>query len=170
MTRRWLCMLVTGALLWGAGCGDDKEASLDTSGVDRVIEHAHLALETIIKGSSEEYNRLFSERDDISLGNPFGPFVKGRQKVVETVANAATRYRDGEVVAFDLINKHVTPDLALLVEVERFRAKVGGSSESVTIAVRTTQVFRPEGETWKLVHRHTDPITTPQPSESIIPK
>jgi ketosteroid isomerase-like protein len=170
MTRRWLCMLVTGALLWGAGCGDDKEASLDTSGVDRVIEHAHLALEKIVNGNSEEYNRLFSERDDVSLGNPFGPFVKGRRKVVETVANAATRYRDGEVLGFDLINKHVTPDLALLVEVERFRAKVGGSSESVTIAVRTTQVFRPEGETWKMVHRHTDPITTPQASESIIPK
>ena len=143
---------------------------MDTSGVDRVIEQAHVALERIINGTSEEYNRLFSERDDISLGNPFGPFVKGRQKVVETVANAATRYRDGEVVGFDLINKHVTPDLALLVEVERFRAKVGGSSESVAIAVRTTQVFRPEGETWKMVHRHTDPITTPQSSESVIPK
>ena len=143
---------------------------MDTSGVDRVIEHAHLALGTIIKGSSEEYIRLFSERDDISLGNPFGPFAKGRQKVVETLANAATRYRDGEVVAFDLINKHVTPDLALLVEVERFRAKVGGSAESVTIAVRTTQVFRPEEGAWKMVHRHTDPITTPQPSESVVPK
>ena len=143
---------------------------MDTSGVDRVIEQAHVALEKIVNGDSEEYTRLFSERDDISLGNPFGPFVKGRQKVVETVANAATRYRDGEDISFDLINRHVTPDLALLVEVERFRAKVGGSAEAVNIAVRTTQVFRPEGDTWKMVHRHTDPITTPQPSESIIPK
>jgi ketosteroid isomerase-like protein len=140
MTRRWPYMLVTGASLWGP------------------------VAETIRRP------RWIAEHDDISLGNPFGPFVKGRQKVVETVANAAIRYRDGEVVGFDLINKHVTPDLALLVEVERFRAKVGGSSESVAIAVRTTQVFRPEGETWKMVHRHTDPITTPQSSESIIPK
>ena len=170
MTGPWLCMMAACALLWGAGCGEDKEAAMDTSGVDRVIEQAHLALEKIVNGDSEEYTRLFSERDDISLGNPFGPFVKGRQKVVETVANAATRYQDGEVVGFDLINKHVTPDLALLVEVERFRAKVGGSAEAVTIAVRTTQVFRPEGETWKMIHRHTDPITTPQSSESIIPK
>jgi ketosteroid isomerase-like protein len=157
-------------LVMGGGMRGDKEAAMDTSGVDRVIEQAHVALEKIVNGDSEEYNRLFSERDDVSLGNPFGPFVKGRQKVVETVANAATRYRDGEVVGFDLINKHVTPDLTLLVEVERFRAKVGGSSETVTIAVRTTQVFRPEGETWKLIHRHTDPITAAQPSESIIPK
>lgn len=143
---------------------------MDTTGLDRAVEHSHVALGKIVTGNPEGYHELFSERDDVSLGNPFGPFVKGRQKVVETVANAATRYRDGEALGFDLIARHVTQDLALVVEVERFRAKVGGGTELVTIAVRTSQVFRPEGETWKLVHRHVDPITTPQPSESIIPK
>jgi len=143
---------------------------MDTSGVDRAIEQAHAALEKIVNGNSEEYNRLFSERDDVSLGNPFGPFVLGRQKVVETAANAATRYRDGEIVGFDLIAKYVTDDLACVVEVERFRARVGDGADLVTLALRTTQLFRPEDGGWKLVHRHADPIATPQATESIIPK
>lgn len=138
--------------------------------LDRAIEQAHVALREIVNGNSEGYTRLFSEQEDVSLGNPFGPFVQGRQKVVETVANAATRYRDGEVVGFDLIAKHVTDDLACVVEVERFRAKVGGSADLTTIGIRTTQLFRPEEGAWKLVHRHSDPITTPQASQSIIPK
>jgi ketosteroid isomerase-like protein len=106
----------------------------------------------------------------VTLGNPFGPFARGRQKVVETAAGAARRYRDGEIVGFDLIAKYVTDDLACVVEVERFRAKVGGSDDLVTIGLRVTSIFRPEDGTWKLVHRHADPITTPQSAESIIPK
>jgi hypothetical protein len=29
-------------------------------------------------------------------------------------------------------------------------------------------IFRPEDGTWKVVHRHADPITTLQPAESVI--
>ena len=47
---------------------------------------------------------------------------------------------------------------------------VGGSNDVTTVSLRVTSIFRPEDSTWKLVHRHADPIpiTTPQPSESVI--
>ncbi len=70
MTRRWFCVLAAAVSLWGTGRGDDEgakklagEATMDTSGVNRVIEQAHVALEKIVNGNSEEYKRLFSERD-----------------------------------------------------------------------------------------------------------
>lgn len=180
MRKSLVCMLAAAVLLGGPGCGDDNEGAKESAGeaememspedLDSAIERSHVALSKIIRGDSEGYNVLFSEREDVTLGNPFGPFARGRQKVVETAAGAATRYRDGEIVGFDLIAKHVTNDLACVVEVERLRAKVGGSDDFATIGLRVTSLFRPEGGTWKLVHRHADPITTPQASESIIPK
>jgi hypothetical protein len=33
---------------------------------------------------------------------------------------------------------------------------------------RVTMIFQPEEGTWKIVHRHADPITSAQPAESVI--
>jgi len=55
-----------------------------------------------------------------------------------------------------------------MVWVERVKAKVGGRQDVALIALRVTTIFRPEDGTWKVVHRHADPITTAQPVESII--
>jgi ketosteroid isomerase-like protein len=180
MRGRWLCILAGALLLGGPGCGDDSEGAKkpageadmrkSSDGVDSAIEQSHLALGRIINGDPKGYEALFSQQEDVSLGNPFGPFARGRQKIVETLAGAAGRYRDGEVVGFDLIARYVTDGLACVVEVERYQAKVGASNDLATLALRVTSVFRPEDGAWKLVHRHADPITTPQSSESIIPK
>jgi ketosteroid isomerase-like protein len=119
-------------------------------------------------GDSNRWEALFSQRDDVTLGNPFGPFVRGWQDVVATAAAAATRYRDGEVLGFDRAGTYVSNDLACIAEVERFRAKVGGSDDLATIALRVSSTFRRENGQWKLVHRHADPITTAQPARSVV--
>src|SRR5215207_411620 len=81
---------------------------------------------------------------------------------------AASQYGYGEIVGFENVAKHVTPELAGIVEVERYQAKVGGREDITPVAVRVTSVFGPEEGTWKVVHRHGDPITTAQPPRSVI--
>lgn len=136
--------------------------------VSSAIELSHAALDAILKGDPSGYEALYSDSDDITLGNPFGPYARGRSKVETTLAGAASHYRDGEAATIDLIAKYVSDDLACVVEVEHGRAKVGGASELVNVALRVTSVFRLEGAKWKLVHRHADPITSARPPESVI--
>jgi ketosteroid isomerase-like protein len=81
---------------------------------------------------------------------------------------AALNYRDGEIVGFENVAKYVSPELAYIVEVERYKTKVGGREELASISLRVTSIFRSEEGVWKIVHRHADPITTPQPAESVI--
>jgi len=83
---------------------------------------------------------------------------------------AASYYRDGGVIGFENVAKYVTPDLAYIVEVERYKAKVGGSEDIVPVALRVTSIFRPEDGVWKLVHRHADPIASVRPAESVVQK
>ncbi len=81
---------------------------------------------------------------------------------------AASQLRDGETVGYEIIEKYVTAELSYVVEIERAKAKVGGGEEITPIALRVTMILRPEEGTWKIVHRHADPITTPQAAESVI--
>jgi len=136
--------------------------------LDSAIEQSHAALAAILKGDPSVYKTLYSDRDDVTLGNPFGPYARGRRKIEETLDRAASNYRDGESIGIELVEKYVSNDLACIVEVERGRSKVGGAKELASVAVRVTSVFRFERGAWKLVHRHADPITTPRPAESVI--
>jgi hypothetical protein len=45
------------------------------------------------------------------------------------VDRAAAKYRDGEVVGFENVSTVITAELAYTVEVESYRARVGGGAE-----------------------------------------
>lgn len=111
---------------------------------------------------------LYSHLEDASLANPFGPVATGWSEVAETMERAASNYRDGEATGFETVATYITPDLAYIVEVERFEAKVGGKEKITSGALRVTSILRREDGVWKIVHRHADPITTPRPAESVI--
>jgi ketosteroid isomerase-like protein len=137
-------------------------------GHDLPLEEYHRAGHEITNGNPEVYKTLYSHRDDVTLANPFGPPVRGWSEVSATLDRAAEKYRDGEVVGFENVATVVTPDLAYTVEVESYRARVGGGTELVPVSVRVTTTFRREDDVWKVVHRHADPITAPRPPESVI--
>ena len=135
---------------------------------DAVLEQHHLALDEIMKGSAEGFKRVYSHRDDVTLANPFGPPARGWEEVAKTLERAGSHYRDGETTGFENLAKYITPALAYTVEMERMQAKVGGREDITPFTLRVTTIFRPEEGTWKVVHRHADPITAPQPAESVI--
>ena len=140
-----------------------------TSGdLDRAVELHHQAGDAIMRGDHKGYAELYSRRDDVTLGNPFGPFAVGYENVLRTLQGAASHYRDGEATGFERVAEHLSPDLACFVEVERYRAKVGGSQDITPVSARVTSIFRKENGGWRLVHRHADPITTPRAAESVI--
>jgi ketosteroid isomerase-like protein len=138
------------------------------SDFDQLVEQQHVALDAFAKGDDEPLAALWSRADDVTLGNPFGPFVRGFEQVAATMKRAAALYRDGEASGFELLAKHVADDIAYLVEIERFNAKMGGREEISPVSLRCTSIFRREDGTWRLVHRHADPINTPQSAESVI--
>lgn len=137
-------------------------------GIDRFVDDYRSALDAFFRGDPEPVRRLYSHGDDVCLNNPFGPPAHGWSDVDAAMGRAATHYREGRALGFDRVAEFVTDELACIVEIERYEAKVGGSEELSSIALRVTTVLRPEDGSWKIVHRHADPITTPRPASSVI--
>jgi ketosteroid isomerase-like protein len=136
--------------------------------VDEFIEQFHLAQGEFLKGNPEPVKKLFSHTEDVSHASPYGPPVRGWDKVAKAIDHSSSLRSDGELVGSEIVAKYMTPKLAYIVQIERVKAKVGGREDITPFALRTTMIFRPEHGTWKVVHRHADPITTPQPAESVI--
>jgi ketosteroid isomerase-like protein len=136
--------------------------------LERVVEQYHQAVDEIVKGSADGFRRAYSRRADVTLANPFGPPVRGWEQVEQTLARAASQMREGALTGFERIVTGITAELAYIVEIERGQTKLGARDDVAPYAVRVTTIFRPEEGTWKVVHRHADPITTPRPAESLI--
>lgn len=137
--------------------------------LEATVAQSHEALRLILNGDPSGYAALFADREDITLGNPFGPFGKGRAAVLAALDNAAKKYTDGTVRRVERVAIYGGGDRYVLVEIEHDRAKLGTSRDFAEFAARVTSVYEKIGAQWKLVHRHADPITTARPAESMLP-
>lgn len=138
------------------------------AGLDEFIEHYHRTLEAFGQGDSEPALNLWSRQDDVTLANPFGPPVRGWEAVRETSQRAAAQLADGAGFSAERISMDATTDIGYMLEIQRFRARVGGADAVTPASLRVTTIFRYEEDGWRIVHRHADPITGERPAESLL--
>ncbi len=129
--------------------------------LEDVIREYHAGAGDFARGNPEPIKALFSHREDVTLANPFGPAVRGWSSVSERLDYASSRMSDGEVSDVQTLAMYVSDDLACGLEIERWRSRIGDREEVTAFELRVTTTFRREDETWKIVHRHADPISTP---------
>ena len=138
------------------------QADLSVKDLDEVIDEYHAALDVFVRGMSERMKALFSHGDDVVLANPFGPAVRGWDDALVALDYACSRFKDGTAARFDRLASYVAGDLATIFEVEHGNISVGDGPVTAW-TLRTTTTFRREDGTWKVVHRHADPISTASP-------
>ncbi len=136
------------------------------SSFDDALNRFNMALNDYLNGDPGPATAVFSRHDDVTLCNPVGPPCRGRADVERAATEPSSHLTRGRISGFDEVSRFVTADLGYVVRIERGQAHVDDSAEPVPYALRVTMIFRREGETWKIAHRHADPITTPRPLAS----
>jgi len=134
--------------------------TMTTSDIGPVIDLYHKALSPFARGDAQPIKPLWSHNDDVALANPFGPAVAGWKKVSEAMDFASSRFKDGELTSAKTIAKYESAELVTILEIENWKAKIGGRQEISAMVLRVTSTFRNENSEWKLVHRHADPINS----------
>ncbi|WP_373427855.1 YybH family protein [Arthrobacter globiformis] len=138
------------------------------SNFDGVVERLRAALDEILKGDPAPSQDLFAKNDEVTLANPLGGVSRGWDNVAASIAKAAAIYRDGAVVSMENVATVVVGDLAYVVLIERFRVRVAGGADLDDVALRTTNIYRREGNEWLLVHRQADTRVGEQAPESAV--
>ncbi len=136
------------------------------AGFDDALDAFNKALNRYLNGDPGPVLAVFSRHDDVTLCNPIGPPCRGRADVERASAEPSSHFTEGEVSGLEEVSRFVAADLGYVVRIERGQMHIDGSSEPVPYSLRVTLIFRREGDTWKIVHRHADPITTPRPLAS----
>ncbi len=136
------------------------QVSSQVEALDHVIERYHSALDAFLKGEPEPMKRMFSHAADVVLANPFGPAGQGWVAASQRLDYACSRFSNGTLDGADRLASYLADDLATIFEVERGTVSVGGGPVTGWV-LRTTTTFRREDGAWKVVHRHADPINTP---------
>ena len=137
------------------------------NGFDAAVKAYREALDQFLKGDPEPAKACFSRRDDVTLANPLGPPRRGAAEVGNVITDAAANFRDGSM-RIEELSRYSTPDLGYVVQLEQTQARFPGSDDMTPFALRATVIFRREEDTWKVVHRHADPITTARPISSVV--
>lgn len=125
--------------------------------LDQTIDRCHEAWREFLKGNPEPAKAMFSQTDDVTLANPFGPALHGWSRVSEMLDYASSQFKEGDSTGFETIGKYVAADLATHHEVENYRVRFAGGPMT-DFALRVTSTYRREGDAWKIVLRHADPI------------
>jgi len=147
-----------------------RSEPMDISHLDRTIDQYHAAVSDLVRGNAGPMKKVYSQRDDASLANPFGPVARGWREVAKAIDRAATYFHDGTAADFERVAAFACSDLAYIVEAEELRARLGAAREVVPFTLRVTTVLRREDDVWKVVHRHADPITRDRAPESVVPE
>ena len=135
----------------------DDSAGPDSSGLaDRWL----VAGQAYLDGDLPTYAQLAHHGPDYVLTPPHGGDPRqGFDASDDAVASAARMFRGGHV-DLEVFSTYASGDLAVLVAVERQHGILGDVPPQEW-SLRITLVFRHDGDDWRLVHRHADPLTRP---------
>ena len=118
------------------------------------------AARAYVRGDATPLGRIVARGGDATFFAPRGGYVQGADDVSSTYEHDATAFAPGGDSSFEILQMAASDGLAYWVGFQRATAHMRGRTEAVPFNLRVTEVFRREGDEWKLIHRHADPLTS----------
>jgi ketosteroid isomerase-like protein len=111
----------------------------------------------LMRGDIDRHLALITITDDFTLMSPFGGAPTRGADMTEDRMQAMGRFFQNGTLEQELVHAYGSPDMVVLVIIERSNVEVGGLPAQ-DWALRVTLVYRREGGEWRLAHRHADPL------------
>ena len=111
-----------------------------------------------VNGEATPLGEIVARHDPATFFKPSGGYRQGAQAVWAHYERDATNFESGSEGQLEILHLAASDGLAYWVGFQRVTAHVRGRPQTVPFNLRVTELFRREGDTWKLLHRHADPL------------
>ena len=111
-----------------------------------------------INGDPAPLNGIISHHSPATFFRPSGDYYQDAEVVWSQYERDATSFESGSEGQLEILHMAVGESLAYWVGFQYATAHLRGRPEPVPFNLRVTELFRREGDSWKLIHRHADPL------------
>jgi ketosteroid isomerase-like protein len=137
-----------------ASCGNEPASLPSADELAALVRSSEEANQALVRGDVDRYTELVSMTDDFMLMPPAGGVSRGTEE--ERKARMRAFFKGGTQTQ-ELVEAYASPDLVVLAVIERAHIAVADVPMQ-DWALRVTLVYRREGSSWRLAHRHADPL------------
>jgi ketosteroid isomerase-like protein len=151
--------LLLSILAAGSALPQGPAAAGDDPNLRAFLPRFEEGISRFINGDPTLWKQNASRRDDVTIMGAWGAYEKGWNEVGPRYDWAAARFRpNGAKVKVEYLSSGVSGDLAYTVAIERSEVGLVDRDKPAPMPLRVTHIFRREEGSWKLVHRHADPL------------
>src|SRR5437868_6232559 len=135
---------------------------------DPLVSQNRRSQDAWINGQIDE--GIFARDAAVTLMNPFGGYSRpGYSSVRPHQERAISHFESGTDASIEVVQGIVSDDVVCLITIERSMVKFKGRDAPLPWVLRVTEVYQRQGDEWRRMHRHADPLIHPIPIDDVLP-
>ena len=132
----------------------------DLHDFEQFMKRREDAARAYVNGDAEPVRRISTQISPATFFHPNGDYEQGAEQVSSRYVRDAEHFESGGDSSFEVLQMAASDGIAYWVGFQRATARLKEKLEAVPMSLRITEVFRRQGDEWKLVHRHADSLAS----------